>query len=531
MEKAREERHSGRSGNGWAFLLLCFGVFMVYLDAMIVNVALPDIRTDWDVGIRGLQWVINAYSIPFACLLLAGGVFGDSFGYKKMFLLGMAGFTLSSIWCAESASIGSLLSARAVQGAFGALLIPVSLAIIRAVYHDPVQRAKAIGIWAGIGGVALAAGPLVGGWLVERYGWESVFWLNVPIGAVVFAALSALMKEPAGRKKRSLDFAGQILFIAGIASLSYGLIESHSLGWDHARIVGSLAFALAAIAAFVWREHRHREPLLPMDFFRQPLFVVALLVNLLAFFSVYAVTFLMTLYLQNVNGLSAIDTGLRFLPLTLGIMVMSALGSRLAVKFSPLALIPAGSFAVGAALLWLTALKPGSGLADYVWPLLLLGIGLPIAGTSATVTLMSHTAPERAGMASGIANTFRQISAVVAVALSGSLMSAIVNHSSGSRMDALQVPGSIQPEIREALASGNLSGLASSGLPARTLEALGDMAPVWFVQGMGGAFVLAGAAGLACGVLCLLILIRSRISRPAVSPAGKASVPTLANPE
>ncbi|WP_123041317.1 DHA2 family efflux MFS transporter permease subunit [Cohnella candidum] len=515
---------------GWAFFFLCFGVFMVYLDLMIVNVALPDIRTDMEIGIRGLQWIVDAYAIPFACLLLAAGALGDIVGHKKMFLTGLAGFTLASVWCAESSTLTSLLAARAVQGAFGALMIPVSLAIIRLTFDTPAERAKAIGVWAGIGGIALAAGPLAGGWLVEAFGWKSVFWLNVPVGAAVFLTLSVLMTETSVRAKRSFDVVGQFLSIAGIACLSYGLIESHSLGWDNPGIIASFAGALLSLIAFAVWERRFRDPLLPVSLFRQPLFLVALLVNFLSFFGVFAVMFVMTLYLQNVNGLTAFETGVRFLPLTAAIMVMTTIGGNLTAKIPPVAMIPIGAFAAGGALFWLTSLEPGSGFGVYAWPLLLLGIGLSLAGTSTTVALMNGISPERAGMASGIANTFRQISAVVAVALSGTIISDRVRASSDAWMSSLSIPEEWRSPLQETMASGNLNAEAwrSAGLPADSLEILGGKTADWFAGGMHGAMVLSGIAGIVCGLISLLLLARRGAKRNVRGSAAPVIPPITA---
>ncbi|WP_182300028.1 MFS transporter [Cohnella cholangitidis] len=407
---------------GWTLFILCFGVFMIYLDGTIVNVALPDIQSGMNVGLKQLQWVVDAYAITFACLLLAAGSIGDAIGHKIVFMTGMLGFTISSVLCAISDSMDVLLIGRALQGIFGSLLIPVSLAVIRSLYEDPAARAKAIAVWTALGGVALAAGPVVGGWLVDTQGWQSIFWINVPVGVLVSIALVFTMKGSRPKKTTSIDFFGQLLFIVGIASLAFGLIEGNSYGWGDSWIVASFAVSAASLFIFVIWEWRHPHPLLPLAFFRDRIFVVVCLINFTGFFGLFSVIFLLTLYLQNINGLSAVDTGIRFLSLTASIMIASFLGSTLATRLAPKIMIPLGSVIAGAALIALTGIEADRGYATYWWALSLLGIGVSFAGTSATVSLMTSMSPERAGMASGVANTFRQISAVVGVALSGSLI-------------------------------------------------------------------------------------------------------------
>ncbi|WP_158602289.1 DHA2 family efflux MFS transporter permease subunit [Cohnella endophytica] len=466
--KAADTSNSHGERKGFSLFLLCFGVFMIYLDGTIVNVALPNIQRDLGTGMHELQWVIDAYAIAFACLLLTAGTIGDALGHKKVFLAGLIGFTLSSVLCAVAPSIDVLLIGRALQGAFGSVVIPVSLAVIRGMYDEPAARAKAIGIWAALGGVALAAGPVAGGWLVEAQGWQSVFWVNLPIGAIVSLALIAKMKATPADGSRSIDWLGQSLIILCIAALTFGMIEGNSRGWNDSIIIGSFALSALSLLAFVAWELRHPSPLLPLRLFRNRIFLAACLVNFTAFFGLFGVLFLLTLYLQNVNGLSAIDTGVRFLALTVSIMIASSFASSLAQRISPRTLVPFGSLLAAAALFAMTGIDADSGYASYGWALALLGIGVAIVGTSATIALMTSMPPANAGAASGIANTFRQLSAVVAVALSGSLIAGPHN-------------------------AGAVTGAA-------------DAAVSPFIDGMGSALFLASVVCLAGGVISVFLL-------------------------
>ncbi|MBB6735635.1 MFS transporter [Cohnella zeiphila] len=430
-----EQGASGTArGRGWFMALICLGVFVVYMDATIVNVALPEMQMKLAVGLNSLQWVVDGYTLTFACLLLMAGTVGDIIGHKRVFAIGMIGFTAFSACCALANSIDELVTFRFLQGAFGALMIPASLAMIRNLYEDPAARAKAIGIWAGLGGLALAVGPLAGGWLVEGAGWKSIFWINVPIGIVVFAILLAVKRETVRNRDRSLDVPGQALFILAVGALTYALIEGHSLGWGSARIMGSFIAAGVLLAAFLLRESLAREPLLPLGLFRNPVFTAACFVNFFGFFGLYAIVFLMTLYFQNVEGWSPTGAGVRFLSLNVSIMIASFAWSSIAARVSPTVLIPAGMLAMGGSLMALTAVEPGSAYADYAWALAGIGIGVSFAGSSATVALMASVPLHRAGTASGVANTFRQLSAVFGVALSGTLVSARLPDSSSASL-------------------------------------------------------------------------------------------------
>jgi len=422
--------HSAASRPGLTLLLIVFGVFLVNLDGTIVNVALPDIQASFGVGLRDLQWITDAYLLTFGCLQLAAGTIGDSIGHRRLFIWGVIGFTLFSFACAVSGEIGWLLAARALQGIFGAILIPVSLAMIRSLYEDPGRRAKAIGLWAGVGGVALAAGPVLGGWLVEAYGWESIFWINLPIGAIIAVALLATKSEdrPPAQRRR-LDIGGQLGFVAFIAFLAYGLIEGNARGWDSALIIGAFAASAVSLTAFIVWELRAREPMFPLRLFRNPVMTAAALVNFLGFFGLYAAIFLLTLFWQQAEGLSPIQTGVRFLSLTASIMVFSYLGSAWAPKFAPRLAIPLGSFVIAAALGGLMLLHADDSYVSYAWALALLGFGVSIVGTSATVAVMGAVTPERAGAASGIVSTSRQTSAIFGVALAGAILASHIDAS------------------------------------------------------------------------------------------------------
>jgi EmrB/QacA subfamily drug resistance transporter len=489
---------------GLQLAFLCFGVFMVYLDATIANVALPDIQKDMSANIAQLQWVIDAYTLAFACLLLTSGALGDILGRKNLFLGGLIGFTLTSVACALANSVGLLLTARALQGICGSIMIPVSLALVSAAYPEPSARAKAIGIWSGLGGLALSAGPVIGGVLVDNFGWQSIFWVNVPIGVVAAVVLPRVLSEYPASRARRVDTVGQLLFVTAIASLAYALIEGNTLGWRSGAIIGMFAGSAAALLLFVVWELRHPQPMLPLRMLRDPIVVVAGTVNFLGLFGLFAAIFLLTLYLQNVNGLSTIEAGVRFLALTVPIMVASFVASVLASKVGPRLPIVVGSVLSAAGLIGLTQLEVGTGFGGYWWALALLGSGVALTGAPATVALLGSVPAEQAGTASGVSNTFRQIGAVFGVALSGALLLRRLGDGVPVALAGIPMPDALRDKVVEGLSDGDLSraDLLPAELRRPVLAAVGPV----YVDGLQLVMQVAAAGTLLGGLLALPFL-------------------------
>ncbi|RCH65706.1 MFS transporter [Streptomyces sp. SDr-06] len=504
---------------GLLLAFLCFGVFMVYLDATIVNVALPDIQHELTAGITQLQWIVDAYALAFACLLLTSGTLGDILGRKRLFLGGLLGFTLSSVMCALAGSIGVLLVGRALQGICGSVMIPVSLALVSAAYTDPAARAKAIGIWAGIGGVALSAGPVAGGVLVDHVGWQSIFWINVPIGVLAALALARLLTENRSPRARRPDLLGQALFIVAIAALAYALIEGNSRGWASAVIVGSFALSAVTLVAFVFWELRQPDPMLPLKLFRSPVVAVAGAVNFLSLFGLFAAIFLLTLVLQSLQGLSSVETGVRFLALTVPIMIASFAASVVAARAGSRWPIVAGSVLSAAGLFGLTALDVDTGFGGYWWALALLGVGVSFTGAPATVALLDSVPPEQAGTASGVSNTFRQVGAVFGVALAGALLLRHLRDALPGALSVAPLPQEVRARAYEQLSGGDLS--RAGALPPSVRRPVMDAVGPVFIDGMHLVTEVA-AAGTLVGGLCALVLLRGRRGGAAPGPETEA---------
>jgi EmrB/QacA subfamily drug resistance transporter len=487
---------------GALLTFVCAGIFMVYLDSTVVNVALPKIQASLGGGVTELQWVVDAYALALASLLLTSGAAGDIVGRRRMFLLGLVGFTVSSVACALSTSIDALLIARAVQGAVGAGLIPISLALITQLYTEPAKRAAMIGLWAGIGGLALAAGPVIGGALLDEYGWESIFWINVPIGVLSTLGLFRLLPDTQVRVRQNLDPVGQVLFIVAIGLLTYGLIEGNGQGWTSLLIIGVFAGAAVTLAAFLWWQVRTPTPLLPLSFFRNVMFAAACAVNFLGLFGLFGIIFLMTLYLQTINGLSPIETGIQLLALTVSIMVASAIAPMVAKRLGTRTTVVVGSAVTLLGCLGLTRLAVGSGFGTYAWALALLGIGVSLCGAPATIALLGSVPADRAGTASGVSNTFRQIGGVFGVAMAGAVVLQHLKSSLTPVVSALPIPDGLKQTLVDAIGRGDVTPLRA--LPAGLREAAITRAQEEFVNGMHIAAVIAGAGGLVAGVVALI---------------------------
>ncbi|MGF7234546.1 MAG: MFS transporter [Frankia sp.] len=471
--------------------LVCALTFVVYLDSSITPVALPAIRADIGAGVTAAQWLLDAYTLAFAVLLLSAGSFGDRVGRSAVLIGGGLGFTAASVACALAPDTGVLLAARAAQGVFAAAVVPLSLAAVSTAFPDPTARGRAIGVWGGVAGCSVALGPLVGGVLVDDAGWRGVFWLNVPVGLVATAGLAGLAWQRARFAPRSgrtsgaagppsrVDVVGQALFIAGTGALTFAAIEGTSFGWSSPTIVGLLVAGAAALVAFVRWERRVDAPMLPPDLVRIPAVAVACLVNLLGFVGLYGVLFLLTLYLQGTVHLSPTQTGLRFVALTGFLGLMSVAGLPVARRLGTKATMVLGLVLCAVGLSGVTLVQHG-GFPLYAWALALIGAGIPLSGGVVAIqAMMGRVPPAQAATASATMNTFRQIGAVYGVALAGILSP--VREGRVTSMDVTFSVSAVGALVAAALTLVVLRpGVADSepaADPARTRSPVGDRVP------------------------------------------------------
>ncbi|MES2261503.1 MAG: MFS transporter [Pseudomonadota bacterium] len=410
-------------------LLACsFAFIIVQLDVTIVNVALPQIGRELGAGVTSLQWVVDAYTLGFAVFLLSAGALGDRFGARRIFLAGFTLFTLASLACATAPGALALNVARAAQGIGAALLVPSSLAILNAAHaHDKRLLAKAVAWWTASGGVSIAAGPVLGGLLLETAGWRSIFWVNIPICLAGFwLTMRVVPVSPAKDPGRAFDVPGQLLAIAALAGLIGAVIEVHALGWSHPFVIGGLLLALGAGGTFVLVEAKSRAPMLPLTLFRQAGFCGAVLFGVLVNFAYYGVIFVLSFYLQQGRGYTVMQTGLTFLPLT-GTFILSNIASGwMAGRTGVRAPMIVGGIigAAGYAWLGLFGINEHAGFIDMLPGLALIPAGMGLAVPAMTTSILSGVPRSQAGTASAVLNTARQVGGALGVAVFGAMVAA-----------------------------------------------------------------------------------------------------------
>jgi len=397
----------------------CLGQFMVLLDNTIVSAALPNMQQRLHTGLTGLQWIVDAYVLLVAMLLLTGGVFADRFGRKRVFLSGIALFTAASAVCAVAPSIGWLLTGRVLQGIGAAALSPASLALLAAAYPVPQERVRAIGLWAGISGIGLAAGPLAGGVLADAFGWPAIFLVNLPIGVVLLPTGLRLLSESRNPSAPAIDIPGTILSALGVGALAYGMIEGGSRGWTSPVILGSFAAAVVLLAVFVAVESRRAAPMLPLRLFRQRLFTVANTAMVVVGFALMGSSFFFSQFFVYVQGSSILWAGLQTLPMSLGMVILSPYAGRLAARYGFRIVVTIGLMLAGLGLLALGFVHANTGYDNVWWRLAVIGIGFALTLSPLTGAAIQAVSPQEGGLASGISSATRQIGAVFGVALLG----------------------------------------------------------------------------------------------------------------
>ncbi|MEU9520647.1 MFS transporter [Streptomyces sp. NPDC048224] len=400
----------------------CLGQFMVLLDNTIVGAALPDMQHRLHTQLTGLQWIVDAYVLLVAMLLLSGGVFADRFGRKRVYLTGVAVFTAASVLCSLAPSVGWLVTGRALQGIGAAALSPASLALLAAAHPVPQERVKAIGLWAGLSGIGLAAGPVAGGVLTEAFGWPAIFLVNLPIGLVLLLAGLRHLGETRNPGAPAIDVPGTVLSVLAVGALTYGLIEGGARGWTSPVILGSLAAAAVLLAAFAAVEARRSAPMLPLRLFRQRLFTVSNAAMTVVGFALMGSSFFFSQFFVYVQGSSILRAGLQTLPLSLAMVAVSPYAGRLAARHGFRAVVTTGLALAGVGLLALGTVHADTGYGNVWWRLGLAGAGFALAMSPLTGAAIQAVDPQEGGLASGISSTTRQIGAVLGVAVLGAVV-------------------------------------------------------------------------------------------------------------
>ena len=452
----------------WTFAISSIALFMAALDNLVVTTALPVIRASFNANLAELEWIVNAYTLTFAVLLLTGAALGDRFGRKRLFIIGLAIFTGGSAVAALSSNVSVLIVARAIQGLGGAILTPLSLTILSAAVPRE-RRAVALGAWGGIAGLAIAIGPLVGGAISEGLAWQWIFWVNVPIGLVAIPLAWARLTETRGPSTR-LDLAGLGLASGGLLAVVWGLVRANEQGWTSPEIVGSFAAGIALLVAFVVWEARSGEPMLPLRLFRSRSFTAANLVSMLMTFGMFGSIFLLAQFFQVVQGYSPFQAGLRTLPWTIMPVFVAPIAGLLSARTGTRPLLVIGMTLQAIALGWMSLIMtPTVDYGAIVPTFILAGIGMGLFFAPIANVVLSAVRPEEEGKASGANNAIRELGGVFGVAVLASIFSANGGYTSGQAF----VDGLI-PAMQVGAVVVAVGAVAAFGLGGRTRVVAGE---------------------------------------------------------
>jgi EmrB/QacA subfamily drug resistance transporter len=499
----------------WTLGAMCFALFMMMLDNTVVNVALPSIQRDLHASLSALEWTINAYTLTLAVFMVTGGRLGDIFGRRRMFLLGVVGFGISSLIIGLSPNGTVLVAFRAVQGVGAAFMMPGTLSIISQTF-PPEQRGMAIGTWAGVSAMALAIGPVLGGFLTESVSWRAIFFINPPIAVIAIAVTLFATRESRDESvDRSVDYAGIATLTIGLTALVLALIQGNAWHWGSVRVIALFAVALAALIGFGWTELRARAPMVDFSFFRARSFLGANVVAFFVTFAMFSQFFFLTLYLQNVLHYSPLQTGLRFLPSTILIIIAGPIAGRLSDRIGPRPLIALGLLIVSAALFIQSGITPRTGYGLLLPGFILMGIGMGLVMSPMSTAAMNAVDRTKAGVASGTLSMSRMVGGTFGVAVMGALVTAIGTSDLASSLP--HVPAATRTTIANSLGAGaSVSGAHTSH---QIIVATNDA----FVSALGtGLTVSAVVAAVAAVLGWALIERKAKLERPVAVDAADA---------
>ncbi len=515
----------------WSTLaVLCVSLLVIGIDNTILNVALPTLVEDLHATASQQQWIVDTYVLVFASLLLTAGMLADRFGRRGVLQAGLVVFGLGSAAAAFAGSSGALIAARAVMGIGGAAIMPATLSILTNVFTDAQERARAIGVWAGVAGLGIAIGPVTGGWLLEHFWWGSVFLVNLPI--VVIAVLAGQVLVPTSRDPapRRLDPAGTVLSFVGLAGVLYGIIEAPSQGWTHGSVVAAFGVGLAMLATFVAWELRSDHPVLDMHFFQNPRFSAASLAITLVFFALFGTIFFLTQYLQFVLGYGTLRAGLAIAPIALALMISAPVAPALTARIGTKAMVATGLAVVAGGLVILSTAQVDSGYALVLATIMVLGIGMGLAMAPATDSIMGSLPREKAGVGSAVNDTTRMVGGSLGVAVLGSLLSAGYHATIDGSAAIAKLPPAAAATAHDSLGGAVQVAARLGGTGGQSL--LNDATQA-FVDAMSHA-VLAGATVALVGGLIALIWLPARATTPtevgAAAPPGVAAVSAAHEP-
>ena len=498
----------------WILAVLCLSLLIIVVDNSILNVALPTLarpesQGGLDATTSQLQWMVDAYTLVFAGLLLTAGSLGDRFGRRGALQVGLSVFGLGSLLSAMASSPSQLIASRALMGVGGAFIMPGTLSLITNVFEGK-ERGRAIAIWAGVAGLAVAIGPVTGGFLLEHFYWGSIFLVNLPIVALALGAGVLIMptsKDPTAPK---LDLIGAGLSIAGLVSLVYAFIEAPTKGWSDSTILGALGLAAVLLATFFVWERNSSHPMLDLNFFKNPRFTSASASISILFFAMFGVIFLLTQYFQFVLGYSPLQAGIRLLPLAVTMMVVAPLSARVVERIGTKVVVSTGLLLSGLGVLSFTQFEVTTGYGNIFWRLMLMAVGMGLTMAPATESIMGSLPLAKAGVGSAVNDTTRQVGGALGVAIIGSVLASTYGSKVGDAVAGQRLPAGVANDAKNSLGFA-LQTASQIGGPAG--NALASTARAAFVDGMHQGY-LVGAAVLILGAIAAAIWLPARARRP-----------------
>jgi EmrB/QacA subfamily drug resistance transporter len=495
-----------RDPRRWIVLgVMCLSLLLIVMDNTIVNVALPTLQRDLGASTSELQWIVDSYILVFAGLLLTMGSLGDRFGRRGALAIGLTIMGSASIASAFATDASHLIATRAIMGIGAALIMPATLSILTNVFTDRKERAQAIAIWSATAGMAVAIGPVTGGWLLEHFWWGSVFLVNVPV--VVVALVLGQLFVPTSRDPAAppVDLLGALLSIVGLVALVWAIIEG-AHGWTDPQVLGAFAAAAVLLTAFIVWERHTSTPMLDMSFFANPRFSAASGALMLTFFAMMGSLFLLTQFMQSVLGYTALQTGIRLLPMAAVQMVLAPLSAKVVERIGSKVVVTSGLLIAGVGLLLASRLEPSASYGQVVVSLIILAAGLALVMPPATESIMGSLPLAKAGVGSAVNDTTREVGAALGVAVLGSIMSSTYRPRVSDAIAGQPVPSDVAHAITDQIGAAMQVASELGGAPGR---ALAEVAASGFTDGMGRAFIV-GAAALVVGAVLTALFLPAR---------------------